>query len=189
MRKQIRMISVGLVMALAVGSLAGCSKKTSDDPVVVMTETPAVTKEEPAETTPAETEPVTVEETTRPAVSEDDNLQVSSNGVTLMNIVTVKAGEVDSYGYAVYPCEMTGTYHFEASNSENTEWKVYVLDKEFDGSLDELSSKNQPVLEGDGKITVRKGQYIYVYCSANETTQETADQGAAYQFGIEVITK
>lgn len=190
MRKQIRVAGACLLLALTLGMLAGCSKKTSGDQDVVLTETESETQKA-QEATPAATEPPTVEETAAPAVTatREDDGQVVVNGVTLMNVVTVKAGDADQYGYAMYPCEMTGTYHFKAEDSENTQWKVYVLDKEYDGTLDQLSAEKEPALEGDGKITAKKGQYFYIYCSANETTQETADPGASYQFGIELITK
>ena len=85
------------------------------------------------------------------------------------------AGYVQLYKDGVSePCELT----FTAEDSENVEWSVYVLDEEFEDGFRYIAQSTEPVLVGDGTISVEAGQYVYVYCSAHEFTNGVADENA-----------
>ena len=58
------------------------------------------------------------------------------------------------------------------------EWSVYVLDEAFEDGYRYIAQFTEPVLIGDGIISVDAGQYVYVYCSVNEFTAEVADENA-----------
>jgi hypothetical protein len=74
--------------------------------------------------------------------------------------------------------EESAEYTFAAENSETVEWSVYVLDQAFEDGLRYIKQAAEPVLVGDGTINIEKGQYVYVYCSANEFTADAADEHA-----------
>ena len=94
-------------------------------------------------------------------------------------IVTAKscyenAGYKQLTSEAEEPYEMT----FEAIDSENVEWSFYVLDEVFDDGLRYIGQSFEPVLVGDGTISVEAGQVVYIYCSANEFTADYPDENA-----------
>ena len=74
--------------------------------------------------------------------------------------------------------EATVEFTFTAENSEGVEWWVYVLEEAFDDGLRYIKQVAEPVLMGDGTISVEEGQYVYVYCSANEFTTGVVDENA-----------
>jgi hypothetical protein len=74
--------------------------------------------------------------------------------------------------------ETFAEYTFTAENSETIEWQVYVFDEAFEDGFRYISQASEPVLVGDGTISVDKGQYVYIYCSANEFTSIVADENA-----------
>ena len=74
--------------------------------------------------------------------------------------------------------ESAGEYTFTAENSEAIEWRIYVLEEAFDEGFRYISQAAQPVLVGDGTIFVDAGQFVYVYCSANELTTGLVDENA-----------
>ena len=74
--------------------------------------------------------------------------------------------------------EAAAEYTFTGENSEATQWSIYVLDEAFDDGLRYIRQIAEPVLEGDGTITVNAGQYVYVYCSSNEFTTGIVDENA-----------
>ena len=74
--------------------------------------------------------------------------------------------------------ETSAEYTFTAENSETIEWQVYVFDEAFEDGFRYISQASEPVLVGDGTISVDKGQYVYIYCSANEFTSIVADENA-----------
>ena len=74
--------------------------------------------------------------------------------------------------------ERAGEYTFTAEQSEAVEWRVYVLEAAFDEGFRYISQAAQPVLVGDGTIFVDAGQFVYVYCSANELTTGVVDENA-----------
>ena len=72
----------------------------------------------------------------------------------------------------------SAVYTFTAENSEAVEWWVYVLDEAFDEGFRYIKQIAEPALVGDGTISVEAGQYVYVYCSANEFTNGVVDENA-----------
>lgn len=74
--------------------------------------------------------------------------------------------------------EVSAEYTFAAENSEAVEWSIYVLDEAFDEGFRYITQVAEPVLVGNGKISVNAGQYVYVHCSANEFTTGVADENA-----------
>jgi ABC-type glycerol-3-phosphate transport system substrate-binding protein len=87
------------------------------------------------------------------------------------------------YGSAGYTeliagAEKSAVYNFTAENSADVEWSVYVLDEAFEDGYRYIAQFTEPVLIGDGIISVDAGQYVYVYCSVNEFTAEVADENA-----------
>lgn len=72
----------------------------------------------------------------------------------------------------------SAVYTFTAENSEAVEWWVYVVDEAFDEGFRYIKQIAEPALVGDGAISVEAGQYVYVYCSANEFTTGVADENA-----------
>ena len=76
-------------------------------------------------------------------------------------------------------------YTFTAENSEGVQWRVYVLDQVFDEGFRYIAQAAEPVLVGDGKISVEPGQFVYVYCSANEFTTGVADENAKLNVTVE----
>ena len=84
------------------------------------------------------------------------------------------AGYVELIADAEEPAE----YIFTAENSETLQWRVYVLDEAFEEGFRYIAQTAEPVLVGDGKIDLKPGQFVYVYCSANEFTTGVADETA-----------
>ena len=74
--------------------------------------------------------------------------------------------------------EMAGTYSFTGENSEAVEWRVYILEEAFEEGYRYIKQVAEPVLIGDGTVTVAAGQFVYVYCSANEFTTGVVDENA-----------
>ena len=89
----------------------------------------------------------------------------------------------DCYGNAGYVefiagAEDTTVYTFTAENSDTVKWSIYVLDEVFNDGFRYIGQAFEPVLEGDGDITVNEGQFVYVHCSVNEFTEDAADENA-----------
>ena len=74
--------------------------------------------------------------------------------------------------------EESAAYLFTAENSEAVEWWVYVLDESFEEGYRYIKQVAEPVLTGDGEVAVEPGQFVYVYCAANEFTAAAADENA-----------
>lgn len=74
--------------------------------------------------------------------------------------------------------EESSEYTFTTENSEATQWCVYILDQAFDDGFRYIAQAAEPVLIGDGTAFVHAGQYVYVYCSANEFTTGVVDESA-----------
>ena len=81
--------------------------------------------------------------------------------------------------------EETAEYTFKSENSDTVQWSVYILDEAFDDGFRYIKQVTEPVLVGDGIVSVAAGQYAYVYCSANEFTADTANETAT----LNVTTK
>ena len=67
---------------------------------------------------------------------------------------------------------------FTAEDSENVEWSVYEFDAGFDDGFRYISQAAEPVLVGDGTVSVKAGQFVYVHCSVNEFTADSPDENA-----------
>ena len=74
--------------------------------------------------------------------------------------------------------EETAEYTFKSENSDTVQWSVYILDEAFDDGFRYIKQVTEPVLVGDGTLSVTAGQYVYVYCSANEFTTGAVDENA-----------
>ena len=74
--------------------------------------------------------------------------------------------------------ELAGDYTFPGENSESVEWRVYILEEAFEEGYRYIKQVAEPVLIGDGTVTVAAGQFVYVYCSANEFTTGVVDENA-----------
>ena len=89
----------------------------------------------------------------------------------------------DCFGDAGYVefiagAEKAGELTFAAENSEAVEWSVYVFDEAFDDGFRYISQAAEPVLVGDGTVSVEAGQFVYIYCSVNEFTADAPDENA-----------
>ncbi|MBQ6265072.1 MAG: hypothetical protein IJK60_06445 [Clostridia bacterium] len=87
-------------------------------------------------------------------------------------VITAKEG-FDNFGVTALICDATETYSFTASD-ENTTWSVFVLDEEFADDARYLPQAETPALEGDGTLEIEAGKYIYILCSENSFSGETA---------------
>ena len=67
---------------------------------------------------------------------------------------------------------------FASEDSGAVEWSVYVFDEAFEDGFRYIKQAAEPVLVGDGTVSVKVGQYVYVYCSVNEFTADAADENA-----------
>ena len=67
---------------------------------------------------------------------------------------------------------------FASEDSDAVEWSVYVFDEAFEDGYRYIKQAAEPVLVGDGTVSVEVGQYVYVYCSVNEFTADAADENA-----------
>ena len=108
-----------------------------------------------------------------PVVEQEEELPQEENLTILeaKNCFT-NAGYVEFIAGA----EETANYLFTAENSEDAGWLVYVFDEKFEDGPRYIGQAAEPALVGDGMITVEAGQYVYVYCSANEFTEDAPNE-------------
>ena len=90
------------------------------------------------------------------------------------------AGYVEFISGAERPAE----YTFTAENSDTVKWRVYIFDEAFDEGFRYISQAAEPVLDGDGKVSVDEGQFVYVYCSVNEFTEDAPDEHAKLEVAV-----
>lgn len=90
------------------------------------------------------------------------------------------AGYVEFISGAERPAE----YTFTAENSDTVKWRVYIFDEAFDEGFRYISQAAEPVLDGDGKVSVDEGQFVYVYCSVNEFTEDAPDEHAKLKVAV-----
>ena len=90
------------------------------------------------------------------------------------------AGYVEFISGAERPAE----YTFTAENSDTVKWRVYIFDEAFDEGFRYISQVAEPVLDGDGKVSVDEGQFVYVYCSVNEFTEDAPDEHAKLKVAV-----
>lgn len=153
-------VMIFLLVIVMVMALAACGAK-EEKPAQIIESTEA----KPTETTMAtETEPAT----TMAAVEKEPIITLEAKDCFY------DAGFVEIISWS----EATVEFTFTAENSEGVEWWVYVLEEAFDDGLRYIKQVAEPVLMGDGTISVEEGQYVYVYCSANEFTTGVVDENA-----------
>ena len=90
------------------------------------------------------------------------------------------AGYVEFISGAERPAE----YTFTAENSDTVKWRVYIFDEAFDEGFRYISQAAESVLDGDGKVSVDEGQFVYVYCSVNEFTEDAPDEHAKLKVAV-----
>ena len=89
-------------------------------------------------------------------------------------------------GFVEKLCEQQGTYYFERNREENEEyemfdWYVYIFNER--QVYKNIKQNNEPILTNEGKLEIKKGQYIYILCSYNPDTQvlpSTSSQSYTY---------
>ena len=93
----------------------------------------------------------------------------------------------DNAGYVelIAGAEKSAVYTFTVENSDTVKWRVYIFDEAFDEGFRYISQAAEPVLDGDGKVSVDEGQFVYVYCSVNEFTEDAPDEHAKLKITIE----
>ena len=133
-----------------------------------------VKENEPTDPTDAnveQTSEVTTEETTE-AVAEEDEPSI---------FTTVEAKDCfDNAGFVelIDGATDAAEFIFASEESDAVEWSVYVFDEAFEDGFRYIKQAADPVLVGDGTVSVEVGQYVYVYCSVNEFTADAADENA-----------
>ena len=90
----------------------------------------------------------------------------------------------DGYGFLHMQCAETGVYDFASINSDGVVWQVYILDSEFNDAERFIPQVYPVALEGDGSLSIRYGQWIYVYCPCNSWTMATAPEGCAFSWNL-----
>jgi hypothetical protein len=80
--------------------------------------------------------------------------------------------------------ETSAEYTFTAENPEAVQWRIYVFDQAFDDGFRYIAQAAEPVLVGDGKVSVQAGQFVYIYCSANEFTVESPNTSAKLNINL-----
>ena len=151
----------GLIILLAIvmiAALVACGAKENEP-----TE-PTVTQEE-------QTSEVTTEEVTE-AVAEEEEPSI---------FTTIEAKDCfDNAGFVelIDGATDAAEFIFASEDSDAVEWSVYVFDEAFEDGFRYIKQAADPVLVGDGTVSVEVGQYVYVYCSVNEFTADAADENA-----------
>ena len=92
----------------------------------------------------------------------------------------MEAGYIEYIAGAEKDCDIT----FAAENSEAVEWSVYVFDEAFADGFRYISQAAEPVLVGDGTVSVKAGQFVYVHCSVNEFTADSSDENAKLNVAV-----
>ena len=167
--KKLFAILLAFVMA---ATFAACGAQEEQHLPTVKEEAPATTVEEvPPSAAVEEVQPDAPIEEAQPG-----------EGLEAANLIaTIEAK--DCYGNAGYVefvsgAEQATEYTFTAEDSDAVTWRVYVLDESFEEGFRYIAQAAEPVLEGDGTVSVAEGQFVYVYCSANEFTTDAADETA-----------
>ncbi len=106
-------------------------------------------------------------------------------------IITNKDG-FDQAGFVEIPFDTDKELIFvrnEESRNAYIEWTVYVMDEKFTDSFRYIPQAATPVLTGDGDVSVKAGQYVYIGCSENAFTKDRVEltDGARYSFSFEKL--
>lgn len=87
-------------------------------------------------------------------------------------------------GFFKQQCSQTGVYDFAPINSEGIEWEVYILDEEFTDTERFIPQAYECALKGSGRIGIKEGQWIYVYCPCNSFTAVEPPERCAFSWGL-----
>ena len=147
-----------LLALVMIAALVACGAKENEPT------DPTVTQEE-------QTSEATTEEATD-AVAEEDEPSIFTT-VEAKDCFN-NAGFVELIDGATDAAE----FIFASEESDAVEWSVYVFDEAFEDGFRYIKQAADPVLVGDGTVSVDVGQYVYVYCSVNEFTADAADENA-----------
>ena len=126
------------------------------------------------------TEPDVYEEQTSEVITEESTAAVAEEDEpSIFTTIEAKdcfnnAGSVELIDGATDAAE----FIFASEESDAVEWSVYVFDEAFEDGYRFIKQAADPVLVGDGTVSVEVGQYVYVYCSVNEFTADAADENA-----------
>ena len=151
----------GLIILLAlvmIAALVACGAKENEPT-------------DPTDANVEQTSEVTTEETTE-AVAEEDEPSI---------FTTVEAKDCfDNAGFVelIDGATDVAEFIFASEESDAVEWSVYVFDEAFEDGYRYIKQAAEPVLVGDGTVSVEVGQYVYVYCSVNEFTADAPDENA-----------
>ena len=83
------------------------------------------------------------------------------------------AAAADDYGYQTFIADRTGNYTFTVSGS-GVDWEIYVLDSAFTDAERFIPQAYSCAARNGGTVYITQGQFVYIYCSANQWTGITA---------------
>ncbi len=93
-------------------------------------------------------------------------------GIPTHYVGSVYASELNAFGYTHFECDEDTVLHFSASDNEDAQWLVYVLNSEFIDDDWHITEMYVPYLVNSGDLDVFAGQYVYIFCSVNCTNCE-----------------
>ena len=89
-------------------------------------------------------------------------------------LIQVSGEDVFEKGYKGE--KFTGTttvnFAFKTPPADNAVWSVYIADDELSDEEAQKLKNTDPVLTGEGKLDVKYGQWIYIFCDVNSETAE-----------------
>lgn len=166
-----KLLSLALALLLALSALAlftACSSSSSQD--------------QPA-STPGPSQ------TPDPGAAHKDakeNKNTSGEASSSMRHSTIEITSEDCFadsGYYIFTVGADASLRVKIAGSErDVEWKVYVLDDKYTDDIAAFSEGREPALTSDGSLNVKKGEYVYVYCSVNALTADAPAEGAVISF-------
>ncbi len=104
------------------------------------------------------------------------------------------AQSFDNAGFTEIYCERSGDCKFTANDisvSGGITWKVFVFTEKFDDApryIPQAQYQGFAELSSEASAAVRKGNYLYVYCSENDFTLGSKDEiteGAEVTYSIQ----
>lgn len=141
-------------------------------------ESAATAEQSPAEVSPAEVSPAeesAAEESAAAEILEPEAVEGEA-------YLTVTAADAFDGAY-FFETEQAGSYRFAAAGPATQQWKVYVLEEEFEDAIRYLPQAHEPALTlkaGDAAaVDVAAQRYVYCACSVNSFTADApAEQGS-----------
>ncbi len=104
------------------------------------------------------------------------------------------AQSFDNAGFTEICCERSGDCKFTANDisvSSDITWKVFLFTEKFDDApryIPQAKYQGFAELSSDASVAVKKGNYLYVYCSENAFTldsREDITKGAEVTYTIQ----